>query len=41
METIFRNGSDVKPNPFFNGEINLVESSNLREYIDSYATGKN
>jgi hypothetical protein len=40
METMWRNGSDRKPNPFLNGEITLIESSKMKEYLASYGIGK-
>ena len=41
METMWANGSDVKPNPFLNGELTLIESSKMKEYLASYGIGKN
>ena len=41
METMWRNGSDVKPNPFLNGELILVGCSEQRAYLASQKAGKN
>lgn len=41
METMWRNGSDVKPNPFLNGELELCDSSTLKALIASQKAGKN
>jgi hypothetical protein len=35
MEQMFRNGSDVKPNPFLNGELRLVGRSKSTSSSDS------
>jgi len=40
METMFRNGSDRKPNPFLNGELRLVGSSIQTAYLSSSEAGK-
>ena len=39
METMWRNGSDVKPNPFLNGELTLVDSSTFRKLLASQKVG--
>jgi hypothetical protein len=41
METIWANGSDVKPNPFLNGELILIGSSKQKAYLNSLKAGKN
>lgn len=41
METMWRNGSDVKPNPFLNGELELCDSSTLKALLASQKAGKN